>query len=265
MPTNTVEALNKSIETCRIHHGCDYPMQSSDVREKSAATLLNRYGVDNIAKVRYLVDVDIYSELNNAETVANTAMIIADRSKMKDSRYYMSLCRSLDALGVNYVIVWPWEDVNCVRDQLCPTKDVFAEDCEIYRLTDVATKCFLLENDYKKLPRGAVLSIGHIKNGKIVQVLTFGKVQRPSDYYIKLISAVTRRSTCVVGGFNQLSKAASIEFGVHHLMTKADRAKPAFNKLYPLLGFREIGKEQTARHIANCYSMYDCGKIIYGT
>lgn len=106
MPTNTVQALNKSIETCRIHHGCDYPMQSSEVRDKAIATLLDRYGVDNIAKVRYLVDVDIYAELNNAEIVGNTAMIVADKFKMTNSRYYMSLCKLLDSLHINYVIVW---------------------------------------------------------------------------------------------------------------------------------------------------------------
>lgn len=261
----TDSSKQKSIQSCMLTYGCEWPMQSTSVKDKARQTLINRYGVDNIAKIRYRMNVDTHRELSKAEVYNNSVLITADPDRLQDSRYYMSLCNELDSCQIDYVVAFPWDDTDALRAQLRPKSEVFVDNCELYRLTTEMTNQFLLKNDYRPLPRGQVLCLGHVYNGQVIQVMTFGRVRNPGQYYIKLIRAVTAPEIAVIGGYNALSSSASTEFGVDNVMTTADRTKKSFNKLYPLLGLHVKRKEQTVRHIMYRKPMYDCGHIVFGT
>lgn len=265
MYTYTENSRAKAIEACRTSLGCDWPMQSIEVKKKAAHTLQERYGVDNYAKIRYITDVDVQAELQDAEIFNNTALITAKESNLVDSRYYTSLCKHLEERSIGYVVAFPWDNLNKIRNQLNPKKDIFAESCQLYRITADYANEFLCNYDYRPIPRGQLLCLGHVLDGQLIQVMTFGKVRNPGEYHIRLIRAVTHPDFAVIGGYNALSNSASVEFGVHKVCVTCDKAKPAFNRLYPLLGMQLLGYQQTARHLIHGQSMYDCGYTLFGT
>lgn len=266
-PGNNPEAREKAKATSIRNRGVPYAMQSKEVRDKSRDTLMREYGVDNYAKIRYQkeeIDVDVISELAAARNVGQCYVISAKPEKMQDCRYYNTLVFQLNRLiPKNYVIVYPWEDIDKICEMIKSNQYIHADECQVYRLTKEITEEFLRENDYQPVPKGQVLCLGLVKDDQIIQVMTFGKVRSTSEHYVELLRVCTKRGLKVIDGLNRLSDSASVEFGVYNIVTYIDSAKPAI--LYDLgqLGLTKLGPADARMIRWNGKKLFTCSRTVY--
>lgn len=114
-----------------------------------------------------------------------------------------------------------------------------ARDCEVIKVSFKETRDFCNDNHLMGF-RSSFLNIGLKKDGKLVQLITFGKNKK---YGVELVRFCTVKNASVVGGFSKLMSHSQVELkklGYNSIMSYADK-RISNGQVYIKNGFKLDG------------------------
>lgn len=141
--------------------------------------------------------------------------------------------------GYRCIHIFDWDDKSKIAEMLLPKQRIYARKCTLFKLkTDVANE-FLQKYHLQGTCRGQLLCLGLVYQGKLYQVMTFGKSRYDKTHAVELLRLCTKPGYTVVGGASKLFKFATQDYGLHDIISYCDLSKFS-GKVYETLGMKLI-------------------------
>lgn len=261
-PEYKMKAVNTSIE----RYG-QLPFNSKESYEKQHRTIFEKYGVnaatsiphvqlsshnrisqmnldfkDKLEKLGYDCKLeyrinnryfDIYVEKLNSLIELNPTythwMYASKESKDYDKYYHRNKSLLAESAGIQCIHIWDWDNHRKVLGNLIQTSEYDASNFSVYKLNEDAANKFLKENDLRGSIKGSALHLGLVKDNEIFQCISFIRSRYSTNFDIELVRLTTKLYNKIIGGFDKLSREASLTLGIDRCICYMDYSKP-FNQ-----------------------------------
>ena len=138
--------------------------------------------------------------------------------------------------GFNCIHVFDWDDWNKIVYLLQDKKKVAARKCEVKEIKRKEADEFLGSYHLQGSTRGIKYAYGLFYQGKLMEVMTFGKPRYNKNYEYELLRLCTAPEITVIGGASKLLKFFEEQVKPRSLISYCDLSKFSGN-VYEKLGF----------------------------
>lgn len=260
----TREMSEKMRQTSLQKYGVDNPSKSPEIKAKIKDTLIERYGEDygsylqrNISPSNVISNVNraFASRLleNGLESEFEFSEISGYRYDIKikgsntlleidptythntignhwsdvglDSNYHLDKTNAATAAGYRCIHVFDWDDWDRIIDIVRPKQPVYARECTIYKLQPKVADEFLNKYHLQGTVRKQIVCLGLVKDGELLQVMTFGEPRYNSKYQCELLRLCTKPGVAIVGGAERLFKFATKQLYIDSIISYCDLSK----------------------------------------
>ena len=192
---------------------------------------LDRYKYDiALHEQRVLIEID--------PTYTHTDIDTSVYGK-RDRTYHM--CKSEVAAANNYrcIHVFDWDDVEKVVNLIRPKQSIGARKCKLVQLSKQQVDEFLNRYHLQNTCYGQKVKLGLEYDGRIIQVMTFGKPRYSAKQEWELLRLCTAPEYLVIGGAEKLFKYAVDTYDMKSVISYCDASKFT-GDVYTRLGMKQI-------------------------
>lgn len=257
----TQDMLDKAKETWLAKYGVDNPSKSPEIQQKIKDSMVEKYGVEYgtllssankhtisesnrafkqalhelgveaefefaLGPYRYdlhIIDTNILIEID--PTYTHNAIGNHWTDKGLDTLYHINKSKNAKEYGYRCIHVFDWDNLDNIIAMLQPKTKVNARDCRVYKLNMGCVNEFLDVHHLQGRVRGQTLALGLVKDGQLLQVMTFGQPRYDKSYDYELLRLCTRSDTVVIGGAQRLFKFATNLYELDNIISYCDLSK----------------------------------------
>lgn len=234
----------------------------SNVNRHFAEYIKDNFNIDSEFEFRinrssydlHILNSDILIELNPTYTHNSTVGPIFGNNQKSPLNFDYHLSKTKLAQSNNYhcIHIFDWDDWFKVASLINPIKTrIYARNCKI--VNDIPLdecKEFLNKYHLQNTCKGQSVRIGLYYEGKLVQLMTFGKPRYNKNYQWELIRYCTHGDYSITGGSQRLFKYFIKNYNPESIISYCDNSK--FNgNVYDTLGFNKINLTGPTAHWFN--------------
>lgn len=284
--TQSEEVQRKIRRTMQERYGVDYYPESDEYVDKTRKTCEERYGVPwpclsvqslfgdskNISsnntsfasvlevlsipfELEFVLEDRSYDirvgttlvEIDPTSTHNSFVNIMKDKSRAKDSQYHLNKTKLAESHGYRCIHVWDWDDWDKIVQLLLPTESVYARKCQIEELDKRATDDFLNTHHLQGSVRGQTKRYGLYYQGRLVEVMTFGRPRYNRKFEWELLRLCTESGITVVGGASKLFKYFLNSCNPSSVISYCDRSKFS-GSVYKSIGMDLVSEGTPNKH-----------------
>ena len=172
------------------------------------------------------------------------------KAKPKLMEYHLSKTQLAHKNGFKCIHIFDWDDYNKVAKLLQERKVIYARNCEVKETSSKITSTFLNSYHLQGDTRQVIFSCGLFYEGKLVQVMTFGKPRYNKNYEYELLRLCTLPELSIIGGASKLLNYFEKQVTPKSIISYCDLSK--FNgEVYEKLGFTLQGQTVPSKHWYN--------------
>lgn len=265
----------KSKQTSTEHYGFDNPSKSPEIQEKIKQSMIEKYGEGYGAYLTRNASTEIISGINKAFNTklaeANLHgqfefaeikpyrydIVLPDKKIVFEinpsythnaygnhwnregtpADYHLKKTQAAKEAGFQCIHVFDWDDWDKIIDIVADKKPVYARNCTMYKLQPKVTDDFLKKYHIQGTVKNQVLCLGLIKDGELLQVMTFGTPRYNKNYSSELLRLCTKPGIALVGGAERMFKFAIDILGVDDVISYCDISKFS-GKVYERIGMK---------------------------
>ena len=282
-PMQSEIVKNKSKETCFKKYGVDYTSKATITKEHIKQTNLSKYGVEwfcmhpnarlyssnnskpnlcfekklkenNISYERefpltkYSYDFKIENVLVEINpTITHNSQLNIFKGEPKEPNYHLNKSNTAKENGFHCIHVWDWDDKDKIVNLLKPKKTLYARNLSLMEVDEKTANIFLNKNHLQNTCRGQLIRIGLFLNGKLVQLMTFGKPRYNKNYEWELLRLCSHSNYMVVGGSEKLFSHFVKSYKPKSVISYCDLSKFTGN-VYKKLGFVLTNTTKPSKH-----------------
>lgn len=242
----------KTVNTCMERYGVAYgifteqALKASKSNNKSKindnfAELLEKFDIKYEQEFAiqtylydfYLLESNTLIELNPSfthTTIDTTAF------KGKDKNYHLDKTNVAVNAGYRCINVWDWDDVFKIAVSCKPKQKLYARNLELKEISKQEANDFLIEHHLQNSCYGNKVNLGLYNNGRLVQVMTFGKPRYNKNYQWELLRLCSHSDYIIIGGAEKLFKYFINSYNPESIISYCDVSKFR-GDVYERLGF----------------------------
>lgn len=167
-----------------------------------------------------------------------------------DKMYHLNKCNTAKEAGYRCIHIFDWDDWQGVVKTLITHNTVYARKCIIKSISIAEANSFINQYHLQGVCKGNEYNYGLYYNGKLVQVMTFGKPRYNKKYEFELLRLCTRYDYRVVGGAEKLFKYFINAVSPTSVISYCDLSKFS-GDVYGRLGFELQSVSSPAIHWYN--------------
>lgn len=255
--TNNIPGVReKMIETTMRNHGVPYyvlspeylnPEKSNVISQvnKSVAKRLNgcgistefEYKIDRKSYDIHIKDTNVLLEIDPTYT-HNAVGNHWDKHGMNKG-YHLEKTKIAVEHGYRCIHVFDWDDIDKVTQLLLPKKVVYARECKVAEVDQIAVGEFETKYHLQGSCRSQSICLGLYYKHELIQVMTFGKPRYNKKYQWELLRLCTHSEYRIIGGASKLFSYFVEACTPQSIISYCDLAK--FNGgVYKQLGFTHV-------------------------
>lgn len=257
------EMRMKAKQTSLEHWGVDNPSKHQDILDKIKQTNIDKYGENYGTYLLRNVTHSVISNINrafmkaleehgleydyefrgidnyrydiivpNQQTVIEinpsyTHNAIGNHwsSQGLPNDYHLKKTVAATQAGYRCIHVFDWDNWDKVIEILLPKKKVYARNCIIYKLNPKVADEFLDKYHLQGTVTKQIINLGLVKDGELLQIMTFGSPRYDKHYYSELLRLCTKPGYAIVGGSERLFNFATKKLNIDEIISYCDLSK----------------------------------------
>lgn len=236
-----LEARNKIHSTCKtrqLHQDVAeaYSRADKSIPFRSIESITDKLNSSETCKLVGDFYYDVCIESQKILIQLDTSAL---HSSVSDSNMHLNMSKNAEQNGYRCVHIFDWDNMDKMLELFQPKTKVNARDCKVYKLNLDCTNEFLDKYHLQGKVRGQTLCLGLVKDGQIMQVMTFGQPRYDKNYDYELLRLCSRSGVAVVGGAQRLFKFATNLYELDNIISYCDLSKFTGN-VYTRLGMKLI-------------------------
>lgn len=238
---NVPEFRQKMMDTMTERYGVPWYVQSQDYRtgyqgristiNSKFADKLNNVGINFTQEYRLgFKNYDFY--IPSANTLIEidpsyTHSIIGNHWNKNGlpENYHLEKTKVALEAGIKCIHIFDWDDWDKVLQLIKPRQSIYARQCKIWKIFPQETNTFLNSYHIQGSCKGQSISLGLVKDDKLLMVMTFGTPRYNSNYSAEILRFATLPGYRVIGGASRLFKYFIDTYEVSSIISYCDLAK----------------------------------------
>lgn len=161
--------------------------------------------------------------------------------------YHLNKTKLAEAHGYRCIHVWDWDDWNKIVQLVLQSSPVYARKCTIASISKKECNEFLSMHHLQGTCKGQIKRYALALDGKIVQVMTFGRPRYNRNFEWELLRLCSKPGIAVVGGAEKLFSHFVKENNPMSIVSYCDRSKFS-GSVYGKLGFNLESEGSPSKH-----------------
>ncbi len=171
-------------------------------------------------------------------------------SEPKSFDYHLEKTNFAKEHGFNCIHIFDWDDKDKIVALFKDRKTVYARKCEVKEISKKEVDEFLNMYHLQGATKQLQYAYGLYNEGKLIEVMTFGKPRYNKNYEYELLRLCTVMGLIVIGGANKLLNYFEEKVKPKSIISYCDLSK--FNgDVYEKLGFKLKEQTEPAKHWYN--------------
>lgn len=171
-------------------------------------------------------------------------------SEPKSFDYHLEKTNFAKEHGFNCIHIFDWDDKDKIVALFKDRKTVYARKCEVKEISKKEVDEFLNMYHLQGATKQLQYAYGLYNEGKLIEVMTFGKPRYNKNYEYELLRLCTVTGLVVIGGANKLLNYFEEKVKPKSIISYCDLSK--FNgEVYEKLGFTLKEQTEPAKHWYN--------------
>ena len=171
-------------------------------------------------------------------------------SEPKSFDYHLEKTNFAKEHGFNCIHIFDWDDKDKIVALFKDRKAVYARKCEVKEISKKEVDEFLNMYHLQGATKQLQYAYGLYNEGKLIEVMTFGKPRYNKNYEYELLRLCTVTGLIVIGGANKLLNYFEEKIKPKSIISYCDLSK--FNgNVYEKLGFKLKEQTEPAKHWYN--------------
>ena len=242
-PIQNKDIKQKMMDTVEEKYGVPYFVMTEEYQSHVFSTnqkfsdYLTSLGIDHEREFRIgtksydfkLSDTNILIEVDPTPSHNSLVNIYSPKEDVKPglhSKYHIEKTELAIAHGFRCIHIFDWDDVDkLIRTIIPPKYIIYARKCEIKEVESKEVDEFLSKYHLQGTVKGQIVRLGLFHEGKLVQILTFGKPRYNKNYTWELLRLCTDPEYKVIGGASKLYQYARKECHIDNVISYCDRSK----------------------------------------